>query len=139
MFLIITCTSYLPCMPYGGNEVQRKNDKFKSIIRLQIIHKVWVEIIPGVLTDFAFPERETMMYNLNEKSWRCFVIIYNVKVQLEKPNRDGKEFWFSEQQDMKELTVIFKTRVLLFLRQRKDLCKRWKVTVKIIWNRFSIP
>lgn len=82
----------MPCMPYGGNEVQRKNGKFKSIIRLPIIHKVWTEIIPGVLTDCAFPEGETMMYNLNEKSWRCFVIVCNVKVQLEKADIDSEEF-----------------------------------------------
>lgn len=54
---------------------------------------MWTEIIPGVLIDFAFPERETVMCNLNEKSWRYFVIIYNnIKVQLEKPNTDDKEF-----------------------------------------------
>lgn len=32
------------------------------------------------------------MYNLNEKSWRCFVIVCNVKVQLEKADIDSEEF-----------------------------------------------
>lgn len=57
-----------------------------------------------MVIDFAFSGRKTMMYNLNEKLWRCSTIMYIVKVQVKNLSTDGKEFRFSEHQDVNELS-----------------------------------